>query len=306
MTIACDGGSAAAIDLEAFLSALGEADFDPDDEEAYLEIAPLLGALGRNPTFLGDLMIEELGRRAAKQERENDYGPQVLLLHRGPGWFVRANIWPDASDALFRASGPARFFYGVPHDHNFCFLTCGYFGPGYWSDYYEADHAALAGVPGEPAGLRFVERTRLEQGRLLLYRAYRDVHDQHPPDATSISLNIVQGSAGRAFLDQYRYDLDRDLIAGQLAYSPSEALIALLPQLGGAEGADLLDHLARHHPSDRIRFGAIAAMSTVDGVDGTALLERAAGDGNRTIAGLARVSLAERTRAADWPGRFHS
>jgi hypothetical protein len=34
-----------------------------------------------------------------------------------------------------RASGAAAFVYGLPHDHNFDFLTLGYFGPGYWSDY---------------------------------------------------------------------------------------------------------------------------------------------------------------------------
>ena len=304
MTIACEAGDATPIGLDEFLARLGETGFDCDDEAAYVALAPLLGALGRNPTFLGDLMISELERRAARQERENDYGPQVLLLHRGPGWFVRANIWPDPADALYRASGPARFFYGVPHDHNFCFLTCGYFGPGYWSDYYEVDHDALAGVPGEAAGLRFVERSRLAEGRLLFYRAHVDVHDQHPPDATSISLNIAQGSAGRAFLDQHRYDPDRDLIAGQLAYSPTEALIALLPHLGGPEGLDLLDHLARRHPSDRVRFGAIQARASASGgTAGHALLERAAGDGNRTIAGLARVRLEERERATGWGGR---
>jgi hypothetical protein len=64
---------------------------------------------------------------------------------------LRANFWPAREDPVVRASGPAAFFYDLPHDHNFPFLTYGYLGPGYWSDYFEYDVDALAGVPGEDA-----------------------------------------------------------------------------------------------------------------------------------------------------------
>ncbi len=42
----------------------------------------------------------------------------------------RANIWPSENDHMVRASGGASFVLGLPHDHNFSFLTLGYFGPG--------------------------------------------------------------------------------------------------------------------------------------------------------------------------------
>lgn len=293
MTVEVVSGDGPEIGLADFVDALADARFDAECEESYLAMAPHLAALSRNRRFLGDRLIAELKERAAGQERDNGYGAQVLLLHGGPGWFVRANIWPDAHDPLLRLSGADRFFYGVPHNHNFCFLTAGHFGPGYWSDYYAFDPEQTCAVPGEPAGLRFVERSRLAEGRMLLYRAGTDVHSQHLPDSMSVSLNIVQGTAGRAFLDQFRFDLDRDLIAGQLAHTSTEALIGLLPALGGGEGADLLEHVSHHHPSDRIRFGAISARAdATDAPEARAILAKACDDPSRTVAGLARRALA--------------
>ena len=106
------------------------------------------------------------------------------------------------------ASGPAPFFYDLPHDHNFSFLTVGYLGPGYWSDYYEHDGDAHAGLDGEPVELRFVERSRLSEGRVLLYRAHRDIHVQRPPDSFSVSLNILAADPGQHWRTQYRFDID--------------------------------------------------------------------------------------------------
>ena len=301
--IAVDG--AAPLALDACVAGLQAMRFDPREEAAFVEAAPLLAGLAAERTFLGTLMIEELRGRARTQEQGNDYGAQVVMLAKGDGWFIRANIWPAAGDALLRTNGPRSFFYGVPHDHNFSFLTVGYFGPGYWSDYYDYDHDAAVGVPGERAGLRFVERSALGEGRMLLYRAHRDVHSQHPADATSISLNLMQGGAGIAFANQYRFDLDRDAIAAQLAHSSSEALLALLPALGGEEGADLLDRFATSHPCDRVRFGAIAAQAgAMHDLDArSACLARAAEDGSRAVRALARHRLDQLDAGRGWIGR---
>ena len=55
---------------------------------------------------------------------------------------------------MFKASGTSPFFYHVPHDHNFSFLTVGYLGPGYWSEYYEYDYGEVVGMPGEKVDLQ--------------------------------------------------------------------------------------------------------------------------------------------------------
>ncbi|MFX9061834.1 hypothetical protein ABTN34_19000, partial [Acinetobacter baumannii] len=75
-------------------------------------------------------------RRTADANGSAAYGAQAILLAPPNGNYVlRANCWPARDDAIVRASGTAPFFYDMPHDHNFPFLTYGYLGPGYWSDY---------------------------------------------------------------------------------------------------------------------------------------------------------------------------
>lgn len=294
MTRAIDlAGPPGPLGLDDCIATLKAMRFDPRDEEGLAACAPALAGLAAERSFLGTLMIEELRHRGRRQERGNDYGAQVLMLHKGEGWFLRANIWPAAGDLLLRRNGAARFFYGVPHDHNFSFLTVGYLGPGYWSDYYTYEDEEMSGVPGDPVALRLVERSCLGEGRMLLYRAHRDIHCQHPPDALSVSLNLVENGGGEGFRDQYRFDLQRGVIAAQLAHTATEAMLAMLPELGGGEGLDLLDRFARRHPCDRIRFGAISAQAGAasDLAGRAAILERATRTSGRQIAALAQQQL---------------
>lgn len=280
------------IGFDALIAAIDDARFDPRDEEALAALAPLLARLDRG--FLGDRLVAELETRCAGQVRGNEYGMQVIMLHRAPGWFVRANFWPARSDAMVRASGTAPFFYGLPHDHNFSFLTLGYSGPGYWSDYYEYDRASVAGHPGEKVELRFAGRMRLEEGRVMLYRAHRDIHRQLPADRLSVSINIVASPEGTTWLDQFRFDVDRGEIAELLGVQPLEPLLLLAAHLGGEAGAGLVDEFARRHPCDRVRFAAIAARASAED-DAEARLEivaRGCADASAQLAGLCRAEAA--------------
>lgn len=49
---------------------------------------------------------------------------------------------PSGGDPITAASAATNLAYGYPHDHNFSFLTSGYLGPGYVSDYYEYDYSS--------------------------------------------------------------------------------------------------------------------------------------------------------------------
>jgi hypothetical protein len=290
-----DPGDDGAIGLAAFCDALDASPVDVRDEDAFASLGPLLARLGRNRDFLADLATEELKARAAGQSAANHYGPQVFLLRPPDGRFVlRANFWPAADDAIARASGTAAFFYGMPHDHNFPFLTYGYFGPGYWSDYYEVDGDALAGVPGEDAGLRFMGRDRLEPGRLMLYRARRDVHAQLPPDAFSVSLNILASDPAQPWRDQFRFDLARGTIAAGLSCTASEALLALAVHVG--DGLDLAHAFACRHPCARMQVTACAALASADPDRAEAVWRAAAESPRRYVAGHARLRLAELPR----------
>ncbi len=281
--------------------------FDPEDHDSLEHAALQLRRLGNNPAFLGDLLIGELAARHREDSAAHAYGPQVIML-RPPGegnFFLRANIWPSPDEHAMRASGGGVFAYNLPHDHNFSFLTLGYFGPGYWSNYYEYDYEAVAGWRGEPVDLRFVERARLEEGKIMLYRAHLDVHDQSPPDSLSVSLNVMHTSGAQGWLDQYGFDLgDSDSTDGSgacvkriLSNGSSEAFMRIAVGLGGEEAKDLALRFGQTHPSDRMRLAAWRALASAE-TDASArdeVWQRAGSAGSRLVAGEAQLRRAELT-----------
>lgn len=287
----------AVICLEQCIEALTDTGFDPGDEESLQHGASLLRRLGNDQTFLGDMLVDELTDRPDVDDGRNSYGPQVIML-APPGnssFFMRANIWPSADEHVLRASGGSGFVYDLPHDHNFDFLTLGYFGPGYWSDYYEYDFEEVAGIPGEPAGLRFTERSRLEEGKIMHYRAHRDVHAQQAADALSVSINILHAGGAQGWLDQYSFDLDRGCIGRILSNGSSEAFIRIAVGLGCEEALDLAERFGANHPSDRMRLASWGAMASVaQGPQARAdIWHRAELSGSRLVAGEAKLRLEE-------------
>lgn len=279
----CDGLAAVGVDF--------------DDPERLDIAARWLRRLGNDKQFLGDVLIAELGQRHREDVLDSSYGPQVVMLAPPNGnffiRFIRANLWPSTDEHMLRASGGTSFVYGLPHDHNFSFLTLGYFGPGYWSDYYEYDYGEVVGASGEAVpSLRFVERSRLDEGKLMLYRAHRDVHAQHPADALSVSLNVMHTTGAQGWLDQYRFDLDQRRIGAIVSGGPSEAFIRIAVGLGGAEALDLAERFAHHHPSDRMRLACWDALAGV-AEDRDALWRQAELAGSRLVAQEAKARRAE-------------
>ncbi|MFA7586022.1 MAG: transposase [Novosphingobium sp.] len=285
----------AIIDLETCVAGLAATQFHPDDPDNLGHAARLLRQLGNNREFLGDLLVEELAHRHRDDPAGNPYGPQSLILS-APGssnFFLRGNIWPSRDEHMLRASGGSAFVYGLPHDHNFNFLTLGYFGPGYWSDYYEFAYDAVTGWRGEPVDLRFVERSRLEEGKIMLYRAHRDVHRQLPPDALSVSINVMHTSGAQGWLDQYAFDIGQGMgkVARILSAGSSEAFLRISVGLGHAEARDLARHFGRRHPSDRMRLAAWSALAAAepDNDERDAVWRAAETSGSRLVSAEARL-----------------
>lgn len=280
----------AACDLGTCVAALEAGGLDPHDEGSLLQAAGWLRRLGNDRRFLAELMLAELARRHREVDSFTAYGPQVIMLSPPGGEvYLRANIWPSRGEAMFRASGAALFAYGLPHDHNFDFITLGYSGPGYWSDYWEYDFETVAGAVGETAGLRFCGRDRLEPGRIWHYRAHRDVHSQHPPDSLSVSLNVMHAGGAQGWLDQYRFDVERNEIAGVLAPGASEVFLRIAVGTGSEEARDLAERFARKHPSDRMRLAALEAHAGVLGIEERdGLWRRAESSGCRLVSAEAR------------------
>lgn len=279
--------------LAETVDAVCAAGFDPSDEASLANAALWLKRLGNDRDFLGDILISELAQRHRDAVVSSAYSPQVVMLAPPNGqFFIRANIWPSADEHMVRASGEAAFAIGLPHDHNFDFLTLGYFGPGYWSDYYEYDYGAVTGYAGEPVpSLRFIERARLDLGKVMLYRAHLDIHAQFPADSLSVSLNIMRTHGAQGWLDQYRFDLERGEVAARLAPGSTEAFLRLAVGLGGAEAHDLAEQFARRHPSDRLRFAAWDALAAAEPDLGArdALWRAAEGSGSLLVAHEAKA-----------------
>ena len=293
----------AAITLAELVDTLNSEAFDPADEDSFAAMAPWLKRLGNNRDFLAELAIAELKNRCTRQSLENRYSSQVIMLHRASEkFFIRANFWPSDRDSVLKASGASPFFYHVPHDHNFSFLTVGYLGPGYWSEYYEYDYEQVVGLPGEKVDLRFVEKARLEQGKVMLYRAHHDVHNQLPADDMSVSINVMEASNRLPFLDQYRFDVKNCEVAGILTRTASEALLALAANHPGGNARDLVEDFAACHPSERIRFAALRELAHAE-PDIDAALETLVGGAaspSRFVAGMCAAEMERLQACRGW------
>lgn len=290
-------------ELGDLIERLETGDFDARDQDGFAAWGPELKKLANNRTFLAEMMIAELKRRCAGQMRDNQYSAQVVMLHASSQRFImRANFWPALKDSVVRHSGTDPFFYNVPHDHNFSFLTVGYLGPGYWSEYYEYDYDRVVGVPGEKVDLRFVEKSKLDPGKVMLYRAHRDVHNQLPADEMSVSLNIMEASPHQPFLSQYRFDVARCEIAGILTRTSSEALLALAANHDGGDARDLVESFAAHHPCDRIQFAALRELAAAEDRldDGLAMLARGTASENRFVAAMSAREIARIEASRSW------
>jgi hypothetical protein len=297
------------LDLAGLVDALETGGFDSDDEENFVSWGPHLRRLANDRRFLADMMMAELKQRCAGQLKDNQYSASVVLLHAHPrsNFVIRANFWPALHDSVVRHSGSDPFFYGVPHDHNFSFLTVGYLGPGYWSDYYEYDYGSVVGYPGESVNLRFVEKSRLEEGKVMLYRAHKDIHLQLPADAMSVSLNILETSHSSVFRDQYQFDVEQSKIAGIMTRTSLEPMLALAAHYGGEEGEDLLRHFAAAHPSDRVRWAALRAQAAAAaGLEGRiAVFECGTRASSLLVSAMAQREIAQLEANRSWIAGAH-
>jgi hypothetical protein len=281
-----ENSAAESCSLPEAIEALAAMHFDPREEESVLAASRWLGRLGNNRSFLADILLDRLAGRSSGAT-VSGYGPQAILLSEARGnMFLRANIWPAEQDLCFRNSGARSFVYGVPHDHNFAFLTCGYLGPGYRSDYFEYDYETVCGLPGEDARLRFVERSALHEGKLMLYRAHRDVHSQLPPESLSVSLNVMHVDPAQCWFDQYGFDLESGEVTRLLNSNATEVFLRAAVASGAEEALDFARWVGRTHPSERLRLASFEARSGVV-ADKDALWREAEMSGSRMVAAVA-------------------
>ncbi len=252
--------------LAEFVDALSGWGFDPRDEVSLSHAANWLQRLGNDRAFLGDLLVDLIAGLAPVPDGADaleGVGPQsIMLVTPGQGnFFLNARIWPCEQDALYRASGPEAFGYGRGHDHGCDMLALGYFGPGYAAEEFEYDYEEVAGHAGEAVTLLPTGRVVLEPGRMIHYRARRDVHVQYPPQSLSVALNLVHTEPAQGWLDRYDFDVERAAVTRLHGHGPSESFLRIAVALGGEEARDLASRFGKGHPSDRMRLVAWQALA---------------------------------------------
>lgn len=263
MPIHINDTSSSSIDLADLVEHLNQVSFDPCDHDSMISVAPALKQLSNNRVFLSEIICEEL-KDSQNIQLGNAYTPQVFMLHSpqntGQDFFIRACFWPGAKDDVLRASGDSSFFYGVPHDHNFNFLTVGYQGPGYESDYFEYDYSTVSGLPGEPVDPFFTERSQLGEGEIMLYRAFTDIHRQIAPERFSVSINIMEHSMRSVTMDQYEFSADAKTVSNIINRSSAATMFMIAAGSGNQEATNVLLSIFRKHPMDRVRMAALEAL----------------------------------------------
>lgn len=231
--------------------------------DSMLSASDMLKRLSNNRKCVAEVALQDLKSRDDMDHTYASYGPQTIMLHylRGQNFYIRANFWPAAQDHIFQSSGAKTFFYDTPHDHNFNFLTVGYFGSGYESNYYEYEYEAVHGYPGEKVDLKFVERSSMNQGKVMLYRAFQDVHDQKPGKDMSMTINIMESTLRGAFMDQYEFDVERGTVKGTINTISAGSLLPMLALADDGNCTDYLAETARSHFSGRVRCLAVASLA---------------------------------------------
>jgi hypothetical protein len=254
MPLVPDVNETDAIEMEELVAFIRDNKVDTRSEADMLACASGLQKLGNNRSFVADIALRDLKARNDIDASAAVYGPQTIMLHyeNDANFYLRANFWPSPQDHIFKSSEATAFFYHVPHDHSFNFLTVGYLGPGYQSNYYEYEYGTVDGYPGEKVDLKFVEYAALNQGKVMLYRAFRDVHDQRPGDAMSMSLNIMENSLRGGFMDQYNFNTERGEVTDLINRIAATSLLPLLAATEDEDAVDFLIETARAHRSGRV------------------------------------------------------
>lgn len=218
---------------------------------------------------------------------------QTIILGRGEGFYVRANLWPAIADMANARAYQNQFAYNIAHDHNFTFMTVTHLGPGYETEIYEYDYERVEGYVGECVDLTFLQKTRFTTGAVMLYRASRDAHVQHAPEDLTVTLNLMV-AAQCALQDQYQFDLASRTISavGDTHAAGRMSLISLAASIGDEQTIGLLHDVATKHPCRQTRLSAFNALSEKSPTEAPAVWRQAARDPAPVVANAARRRLA--------------
>lgn len=289
--------------LEEFLDHVGFAtqftEYDSLDP-----IAQPFRDLASNREMLPEILCN-VAKGLAQGGRAGMYTSQSITLGHGNNYYVRANFWtPLKLEGSFKTQERKAFSYNDTHDHNYNFMTVGYFGPGYETDLYRYDPENVEGYVGESVNLEYVGRESLPVGKIMTYECKKDAHTQFPPDSLSISLNLIAHNRQFDQLDQYYFCPRQRKIIGipQLAFVHRRAsVISMLGQVANANGVDILCELSISSSCRRVREAAFEGLAVAPNLttdERIELVQAGISDRDKIVSRHAREIIERLTAAA--------
>lgn len=273
---------------------------DPRDDAAMRAASGRLSALQQNREFFIDALRTELeivggsrnGMSRMTSSQAFNFG---VRAREDTSFIIRCALWTPVV-ARNQASVDLTnkvYSYLTPHNHNFSLLTIGYYGPGYETLIYDYARDRSKGHVGEQVDLRFRERTRLEEGKIIYFKPLVDVHTQLHPVGVSVSLNLIGEHTDHITQAQHEFDLESSRIQGLLnGNSVAKQMIAfkLAAELAvGDEFTDLLEFIARKHYSEHVRAESIRTLLRVASNDSERWKAVSAEDGHPYVRELLTV-----------------
>lgn len=158
---------------------------DPGDEASYLALAPALEDLGRSQSY-------EALKAQAQTSVPIRYAGDATILAYTTLYAVRLLVWePETWWGWVQSRWAVEYTYAraVAHTHDFALLTYGLSGPGYVTKRWRVPLAHYT-VGGHVPWVS-LDPVQLREGTSLYYPAFTMAHQQHPPEARSVSLNLL-------------------------------------------------------------------------------------------------------------------
>ncbi|MGW8142510.1 hypothetical protein [Sphingomonas zeae] len=242
-----------------------EENVDVFDYESLVETAWSLRCLANDRGFVLKHYHDEVVN-VINAKGSMGLSPQSVYLVHAKDFFIRANLWlPPSRHVDLREKEKALFSYSLPHDHNFDFVTVGYYGVGYETDLYEYEADEVVGYIGEGVGLVPTGRERLTPGKVMVYKANADVHTQHEPETVSLSLNLMPLNPRTWTLPQYAFDVDEHRINGGVSDQTGSRLFLLdfFRTINDADSVQVLSDLMQRHPCARTRGTALNVLEEI-------------------------------------------
>lgn len=251
-------------DYDSFYASLETIDAAFESDAYVAAAATELAKLANNRGLIYSRFVESGGWSGVRQAFQST---QSIVLENRPTKHgriaLRCNFWFPIANSQFYRLERDLYAYELAHNHNFRFLTVGYFGNGYLTDLGVVDPDRLSTHPDQHVQILQRQSARLERGKVLYFEPFSDVHVQHPSDDISISLNLILGSSEWE-REQYEFDLDRSVKLRDIPQGSVDRAISAIDFasfFATPETEELLQDLAKTAPFENIRNAAQVALT---------------------------------------------